>query len=115
MPVEIGPLSPLSMNETFSIKPPTSGRQTVPKRIASTQNVRPDPGSGLTFWVLAILFGTVWRPLVGGLIEKVSFIDNGLKGPISTGMLAAFYVVAWALLHRSNPSLPQDWTSWVLA
>lgn len=74
----------------------------------------PDPGSGLVFWLLAALFGGIVRPPVDYMVER-SRLDDRLGGAVHVGVMVAFYLGLWALLHASYPSLPQDWTSWLIA
>jgi hypothetical protein len=72
-----------------------------------------DPGSSDAFWVLSMIFGAVMVPLIAFGAEKASKIDARLGIALSGAVLFSFYGVAWAILHGSNPSLPQDLISWL--
>jgi hypothetical protein len=73
-----------------------------------------DPGSGIEFWLLAALFGGLVRPPVDYAVER-SRLDTRLGAAVHLAALVGFYLLLWALLHKSNPGLPQDWTSWLIA
>lgn len=75
----------------------------------------PDPGNGGMFWLLSIVFGAVIRPLTDIVVGKLESIDNRLAGPVNTGVLLGTYIGAWAVLHGSNPDLPQSVMSWIIA
>lgn len=75
----------------------------------------PDPGAGSMFWILSLVFGGAIRPVVNVLVDKVAAVDPRLSGALNTTVVIAFYLGAWALLAKSNPGLPQDGISWVIA
>lgn len=75
----------------------------------------PDPGAGSLFWVLALVFGSVVRPITDAVISRLPRVDDKLAGAINTAALIAMYVGAWSMLAGSNPGLPQDAVSWVIA
>jgi len=74
-----------------------------------------DPGSNRTFWVLALVFGLVIRPLIDFFVHRAQAIPDDLAGRLTLGAcLILFYGVWWAI-HKSRPDLPQDWESWLFA
>jgi len=75
----------------------------------------PDPGSGSTFWLIAMFFGSVVRPITDNVVGRIKSIDDKLSGSVNTVALIVTYVAAWALFHSSNPSLPQDALAWIIA
>lgn len=75
----------------------------------------PDPGSGGEFWLIAIVFGSVIRPITDTIVGRIRGLDDKLAGAINTAALLVTYLGAWALLHGSNPSLPQSAVSWAIA
>lgn len=75
----------------------------------------PDPGDGSLFWVLALVFGSVVRPVTDAVVGRIKGLDDKLAGAINAAALLVTYIGAWALFHGSNPALPQDVMSWVIA
>lgn len=92
-----------------------AGEVTLAEATRDPTSSAPDPGADVVFWVIAIVVGSVIRPITDIFVDKLAAVDNRLRSPVSLAVVLATYTGAWALLHTSNPSLPQSWVSWVIA
>lgn len=73
----------------------------------------PDPGSGSTFWIVGIVAGAITRPAINFAVARWPAMPDDFAGVLHFILLLVVYLGAWAVLHRSNGNLPQDWESWV--
>ena len=81
----------------------------------NSSTVVTDPGADVVFWVIAIVIGSIIRPISDIFVDKLAAVDNRLRSPVSLAVVLVTYTGAWSLLHASNPSLPQSWVSWAIA
>ena len=92
-----------------------SGEVTLAEATRDPTSSAPDPGADVVFWVIAIVVGSIIRPISDIFVDKLAAIDNRLRSPVSLAVVLLTYTGAWSLLHSSNPSLPQSWVSWAIA
>lgn len=92
-----------------------SGEVTLAEATRDPTSGAPDPGGGGLFWILAIVMGSIVRPVTDVVVERMKAVDNRLSAAIHSGTVLALYLGAWAIFASSNPALPQDPTSWLIA
>lgn len=92
-----------------------SGEVTLAEATRDPTSSAPDPGADVVFWVIAIIVGSVIRPITDIAVDRLAAVDNRLRSPVSLAVVLAAYTGAWSLLHAGNPSLPQSWVSWAIA